>query len=57
METKIKIIKRADVAKRSEEDERQRQRRAEITMLQVLVQRYPEQAQRFVRDVTLKRIG
>jgi len=54
MEAKVRIIKRANVATRSTAEESERQRRIEISMLQVFVQRYPEQARRFVRDLPLK---
>jgi hypothetical protein len=51
METKIRIIKRVDVEKRAASEESERQRRIEISMLQVLTHRYPQQAKRFVRDL------
>lgn len=51
MEAKIKIIKRADAEKRREEERKVREARAEITMLQLLIERYPERARKFLRSI------
>lgn len=52
MRTEIRIIKKAQVPTRTDEEERQRERRAEITLLQVFIRRYPEQARKFVRELS-----
>lgn len=51
MQAKIKIIKRADAEKRREEERKVREARAEITMLQILIERYPERARKFLRAI------
>lgn len=51
MQAKIKIIKKADADRRREEERRMREARAEITMLQLLIERYPERARKFLRHI------
>lgn len=48
---RIKVIKKDE---QPPKPERQREVRAEITMLEILVMRYPEPARRFVRKVEPK---
>ena len=53
---KIKVIKRTDVEKPQPEPTT-REVRAEITFLEVLIERYPDRAERFVRKVKMMRVA
>lgn len=54
---KIRLIKQADrettpsLVSSLEEKRRERERRAEITLLEILIERYPDSARRFVRKL------